>query len=62
MNKLLITLIFIGISFQDCLPEAALKYLGFTNVKTTPEKITDSKFCKGRFAEHGICVSIDEFQ
>ena len=56
------TLLLVSLSRQACLEEAALKSLGFTNVKTEPEKITDAKYCTERFAEHGICVDISEFE
>lgn len=63
MFKFLIqTILLVSLTKQACLTEAALKSLGFTNVKKEPEKLQDAKYCKDRFAEHGICVDITEFE
>lgn len=53
---------FVGFCVSQCLPEAALKSLGFTTVKTTPEKIDKAPYCKGRFKQWGACVTMDELK
>lgn len=59
------TVLFIGLigsSLQACLSEADLKKMGYTNVKTSPEKIEDSSVCKTLFKDFGACVDVAEVE
>lgn len=62
MNKFLTFAVLVHLSTQACLNEAALKALGFTKVKTEAEKLDAAEVCPGIFAEHGICVDIEELK
>lgn len=62
MNKYVLIQIFVGFSIQQCLPEVALKSLGFTTIKQQPEKIDGAKYCTDRFKEWGICVPIEDLE
>ncbi len=45
---------------QACLPEATLKSLGFSTVKSAVEKIDSADVCKTLFKDQGTCVDVDD--
>lgn len=60
MYRITVIIILFQTISPACLPETTLKNLGFTTVKTSPEKITGAKYCKEEIAANGTCVAVDE--
>lgn len=62
MYKIIFLFAFLNQIQSDCLSTEALQSLGFTKIKTTPEKIDNSAYCKGIYKNFGTCVDLDELK